>query len=244
MNLALYIERTARATIGGMCGRFSQGEPSHRISDYFGAYPDEDLPAGLFNVPPTETIRVVVQRDGERRLAAARWGFRPFWADDKGKATQSWINARAETAWDSPAFGRSLRTRRCIVPADAFYEWDRTASPRQPYAIGPAGEGEMLALAGIWSPIHGEAPTAAIMTTAPNELVAVVHNRMPVILEREAFDVWLDSDADLGHVRSLLRPAPEKSLRMWAVSTAVNRVATDGPELLAPIELAPTLGLA
>ncbi|MGQ0607941.1 MAG: SOS response-associated peptidase [Chloroflexota bacterium] len=227
-----------------MCGRFSQGEPSHRISDYFGAYPDEDLPEGLYNVPPTETIRVVVQRDGARRLAAARWGFRPFWADDERKAAQSRINARAETAWDSPAFGRSLRTRRCIVPADAFYEWDRRASPRQPYAIGPAVDGEMLALAGIWSPIHGDDPTAAIMTTAPNELLAPVHDRMPVLLERDAFDIWLDADADLGHVRSLLRPAAVDGLRIWPVSTAVNRVASDGPELLAPIELAPTLGLA
>jgi len=227
-----------------MCGRFSQGEPSHRINDYFGAYPDEDLPGGLYNVPPTETIRVIVKRDGERRLAAARWGFRPFWADDERKAAQSWINARAETAWDSPAFGRSLRRRRCIVPADVFYEWDRTASPRQPYAIGPTAEGEMLALAGIWSPIRGEEPTAAIMTTPPNELLAPVHDRMPVILERDAFEVWLDPDADLGHVRSLLRPAAVDGLRMWPVSTAVNRVASDGPELLAPIELAPTLGLA
>ncbi|MGI8998399.1 MAG: SOS response-associated peptidase [Candidatus Limnocylindria bacterium] len=227
-----------------MCGRFSQGAPSQRISDYFGAYPDEDLPAGRYNVPPTETIRVVLQRDGERRLAAARWGFRPFWTDHERTGSQSWINARAETAWDSPAFGRSLRKRRCIVPADAFYEWDRAASPRQPYAIGPAGEGEMLALAGIWSPIRAEAPTAAIMTTAPNELLASVHNRMPVILEREALEIWLDPDADLGHVRSLLRPAPCDGLRMWPVSTAVNRVAVDGPELLAPIELAPTLGLA
>ena len=119
---------------------------------------------------------------GWQRRAGA---FGPFWADDEAKrATQTWINARAETAWDSPAFGRSLRKRRCVIPADAFYEWDRTASPRQPYAIGPAAEGEMLALAGIWSPIHGEAPTAAIMTTAPNELLASVHNRMPVILDR------------------------------------------------------------
>jgi putative SOS response-associated peptidase YedK len=227
-----------------MCGRFSQGEPSHRISDYFGAYPDEDLPTGIFNVPPTEMIRVVVQRDGERRLAAARWGYRPFWADDERKAAQSWINARAETAWDSPVFGRALRGRRCVVPADAFYEWDRTASPRQPYAIGPADENEMLALAGIWSPIHGEGSTAAIMTTAPNDLLASVHDRMPVILERDALDTWLDPDADLGHVRSLLSPSPVTRLRMWPVSTAVNRVASDGRELLAPIELAPTLGLA
>ena len=227
-----------------MCGRFSQGEPTHRISDYFGAYPDDDLPDGLFNVPPTETIRVVVRREDERRLVAARWGFQPFWADDEHKrAAQTWINARAETAWDSPAFGRSLRTRRCVIPADAFYEWDRTTSPRQPYAIGPAVDGEMLALAGIWSPIHGEMPTAAIMTTAPNELLASVHNRMPVILDRDALDVWLDREADVGHVQSLLRPAPVASLRIWPVGTAVNRVAADGPELLRPIELAPTLGL-
>ena len=104
--------------------------------------------------------------------------------------------------------------------------------------------GEMLALAGIWSPIHGEAPTAAIMTTAPNELLASVHNRMPVILDRDSLDVWLDPDADLGHVESLLRPAPAESLRMWPVGIAVNKVAADGPELLRPIELAPTLGLA
>ena len=228
-----------------MCGRFSQGEPSHRISDYFGAYPDEGLPEGLFNVPPTETIRVVVQREDRRRLIAAWWGFRPFWADDERKrAAQTWINARAETAWDSPAFGRSLRTRRCVVPADAFYEWDRNAQPRQPYAIGPAADGDMLALAGIWSPIHGERPTAAIMTTSPNELLAPVHNRMPVILDRGALDVWLDPEADLGHVQSLLRPAPVSGLRMWPVSTAVNKVDVDGPALLRPIELAPTLGLA
>lgn len=228
-----------------MCGRFSQGEPSHRISDYFGAYPDEDLPEGLYNVPPTETIRVVVQREDERRLMAATWGFRPFWADDETKrAAQTWINARAETAWDSPAFGRSLRSRRCVVPADAFYEWDRNAKPRQPYAIGPAVEGEMLAMAGIWSPVHGERPSAAIMTTSPNELLALVHNRMPVILDRDALEVWLDPDADLGHVHSLLRPAPADVLRMWPVSTSVNKVDVDGPELLRPIELAPTLGLA
>lgn len=228
-----------------MCGRFSQGEPSHRISDYFGAYPDEDLPEGLYNVPPTETIRVVVEREDERRLIAATWGFRPFWADDETKrAAQTWINARAETAWDSPAFGRSLRGRRCIVPADAFYEWDRNAKPRQPYAIGPAVDGEMLALAGIWSPIHGERPSAAIMTTTPNELLVSVHDRMPVILDRDALEVWLDPHADLGHVQSLLRPAPVASLRMWPVSTSVNKVDVDGPELLRPIELAPTLGLA
>jgi putative SOS response-associated peptidase YedK len=229
-----------------MCGRFSQGEPSHRISDYFGAYPDDDLPDGLYNVPPTETIRMVLERADERRLVAARWGFRPLWAstDDASRAAPSWINARSENAWDSPVFGRALRARRCVIPADAFYEWDRTAKPRQPYAIGPAREGDMHALAGIWSPIHGEAPTTAILTTTPNELVVSVHDRMPVILDPDALDAWLDPGADPGLVRSMLAPAPPDTLRMWPVSTAVNKVDTDGPDLLRQIELAPTFGLA
>jgi putative SOS response-associated peptidase YedK len=225
-----------------MCGRFSQGEPSHRISDYFGAFPDDDLPDPLYNVPPTEAIRVVVRRDDERRLAAARWGFRPPWAD----ASRSWINARAERAWDSPAFGPALRSRRCIVPADAFYEWDRRSSPRQPYAIGPAREGDLLAMAAIWSPAHAAPPTAAILTTRPNGLVAPIHDRMPVILDASAVDAWLDPETELGLVAALLAPAATEALRMWPVSTAVNRVAIDGPELLAPVEVehAPTLGLA
>lgn len=225
-----------------MCGRFSQGEPSHRISDYFGAYPDEDLPDGLYNVPPTERIRVVADRDGERRLVAATWGFRPFWADDdRGRA---WINARAETAWDSPAFGPALRTSRCVVPADAFYEWDRTASPRQPYAIGPVERREMLPLAGIYTATRHAPPTVAILTTSPNDLVARIHDRMPVILERDLLDSWLDPTTPPNDLAPLLLAAPADSLRMWPVSTAVNRVQADGPQLLRPIELAPTLGLA
>lgn len=225
-----------------MCGRFSQGEPSHRISDYFGAYPDEDLPDGLFNVPPTERIRMVVERDGKRRLAAARWGFQPFWAD--GAAGRSWINARVETAWDSPAFGPALRATRCVIPADAFYEWDRSATPRQPYAIGPAAHGHFLPMAGIWSAARHAPPTVAILTTAPNRLVARIHDRMPVILPMELVDDWLDPAAAPADLAPMLMAAPEASLRMWPVGTAVNRVQADGPELLTPVELAPTLGLA
>src|SRR5918992_1252384 len=145
-----------------MCGRFSQGAPSRHVSDYFGAYPDDDLPDGLYNVPPTEPIRMVVQRDGERRRVAARWGFQPFWTDTAPTdAPRSWINARAETAAASPAFGPALRSTRCVIPADAFYEWDRSVRPRQPYAIGPAQNGEMLALAGIWSRSRALGVTAA-----------------------------------------------------------------------------------
>jgi putative SOS response-associated peptidase YedK len=225
-----------------MCGRFSQGEPSKRISDYFGAYPDEDLPDGMWNVPPTERIRIVHEREGERRLAAARWGFRPPWADDA--AGRSWINARAETAWDSPAFGPALRATRCIVPADAFYEWDRSAVPRQPYAIGPAEDGGLLAMAGIWSERRDGVRSVAVLTTAPNRLVAPIHDRMPVILHIDLIDAWLDSGTQPAELAPMLSAAPEGSLRMWPVGGSVNRVGTDGPELLRRVELPPTLGLA
>jgi putative SOS response-associated peptidase YedK len=204
-----------------MCGRFSQGEPSHRISDYFGAYPDDDLPEGLYNVPPTETIRMVVEREGERRLTAAKWGFRPFWADRVDGSRRSWINARAETAAISPAFGPALRTHRCVIPADAFYEWDRATSPRQ----------------------HGALPSVAILTTRPNALVERIHNRMPVILDRELLDAWLDPAATLADVEPMLAPASEASVRIWPVGSAVNRVGTDGPELLERVEVPRTLGL-
>ena len=224
-----------------MCGRFSQGEPSHRISDYFGAYPDDDLPGGLFNVPPTERVRIVIERDGGRRLAAARWGFQPFWSE--GDPKRSWINARSESAWDSPAFGPALRRTRCVVPADAFYEWDRSTSPRQPYAIGPIDGRDMLPIAGIWSNARHGDPTVAILTTAPNAMVAPIHDRMPVILPLDLLDEWLDADAEPADLAPMLLSAPEASLRMWPVSTALNRVAAEGPELLRPIESAPTLGL-
>ena len=223
-----------------MCGRFSQGEPSKRISDYFGAYPEEDLPDGLWNVPPTEAIRIVVSHDAERRLAAARWGFRPFWAD----ASRSWINARAETAWDSPAFGPAMRATRCIVPAEAFYEWDRSVSPRQPYAIGPSDPAALLPMAGIWSAAREAPPTVAILTTAPNELVRPIHDRMPVILDHDMLDAWLDPSTEPAELAGMLLSAPEGALRRWPVSTAVNRVQADGPQLLRAVELAPTLGLA
>ena len=230
------------AILDRMCGRFSQGEPSHRISDYFGAYPDEDLPAGLYNVPPTEMVRAVLVRDGERRLGAFRWGFAPFWTDANAGPARSWINARSETAAMSPAFGPALRSRRCVIPAAAFYEWDRAATPRQPYAIGPS-DGGMLALAAIWSESRDGPPTTAILTTMPNALVAPVHDRMPVILSLDLLEAWLDPLAELAELEPMLSPTPERSLRMWPVSTEVNRVASDGPQLLEPVAVSRTLGL-
>lgn len=210
----------------------------------FGVEADDYLPDGGYNVAPTDTIRMAIEQDGRPRLTAARWGLLPFWAGATERRAPGWINARAETALDSPAFGPALRRRRCIFPVDAFYEWDRRITPHQPFAIGAADDG-LLALAGIWSPPSDSAlPSAAILTTSPNELLSRIHTRMPVILSLDALSAWLSPDADVAQLWPLLAPCDASSLRMWPVSTAVNRVGNDGPDLLRPVEVPATLGLS
>ena len=227
-----------------MCGRFSQSERVDRIASLFDAEPDPGLPEGSYNVAPTDPIRIVAVTDESRRILAAGWGFAPFWRGRDGRREPGWINARSETALRSPAFGPALRQSRCVIPADAFYEWDRGHRPPQPYAIGSAGDG-MLALAGLWTgPQRDDPPTAAILTTAPNRVMERLHHRMPVILGAEALDAWLAPDATLEEVIPLLVAAPDDALRIWPVSTAVNKVGTDGPDLITPIAEVPVgLGL-
>jgi putative SOS response-associated peptidase YedK len=226
-----------------MCGRFSQAERVDRIAELFGAEPEPELPAGRYNVAPTDPIVIVRETDGARRVTGAAWGFRPFWLGDDRRRSPGWINARAETAAESSAFGPALRSARCVIPADAFYEWDRAHKPPQPYAIGPA-RGATLALAGLWTAAeHGERVTAAILTTGPHESMKPLHHRMPVILGADDLEAWLAPEAELDELMPLLGPAPDEAIRIWPVSSAVNRVGTDGPELLERVELAPTLGL-
>lgn len=211
----------------------------------FDAELDGGLPAGKYNVAPTDQIRIVLERRSERLLTGASWGFQPFWRQRAGAAQPGWINAKAETAAGSPAFGPALRQQRCIIPADAFYEWDRSHRPPQPYAIGPA-DGDVLALAGLWTQTRGgELTTAAILTTSPNREMESLHHRMPVIVGTGDIDAWLAADAQLDDIMPVLVPAPDDSLRIWPVSTAVNSVRNDGPELLRPIDGVPsTLGFA
>lgn len=213
-----------------MCGRFSQGERSDRLAALFGADPDDDLPPGRYNTAPTDPIRIVVERD-RRTLTAAEWGFKPFWLEAARTASRGgWINAKAETALESRAFGPALRTHRCVIPADAFYEWDRGPRPPQPYAIGPT-DGAPFAFAGIWTDAsHAQPATAAILTVAANAAIAPLHHRMPVILDD--VDAWLDARASLEDVVALLRPSPNEVVRIWPVGTAVNSVRNDGPQLL------------
>jgi len=228
-----------------MCGRFAQPRSSDELARIFHARPATDLAGERFNIAPTDPVAAVVEHHGERLVDEFRWGLVPAYAESVRGAARL-INARSETVESSPAFRASFRRRRCIVPADAFYEWLRQRDPqtgrvssRQPFAIRPIGE-EPFAFAGIWAiwrdPDTAERRyTVSILTGAPNALVAPVHDRMPIILDAADWDRWLDPDTPAGALRSVLRVAPEAGMRIYAVSPAVNNVRSQGPELLAPL---------
>jgi putative SOS response-associated peptidase YedK len=215
------------------------------LARIFQARPVSELAGDRFNVAPTDPVLAVTRRHGDRLLEEFRWGLLPTFAADRRSAARM-INARAETVGVSPAFRTSFRSRRCLLPADAFYEWIRHRHPAtgrvrrsEPFAIR-LRSGEPMAFAGIWSvwrdPHSAERVyTAAIITGPPNDLVARVHDRMPVVLPPEAWDAWLDEGADGADLHPLLRPAPADDFVLYPVSPAVNNVRSEGPELLAPL---------
>jgi putative SOS response-associated peptidase YedK len=221
-----------------MCGRFTQQRPTSELARIFDA---DDLAAdegGRFNVAPTDQAAVVVQKADRRAIVGYRWGLIPHWADDPRIASRT-FNARAESVASMPAFRDAFRRRRCIVPVDGFYEWRREGSVRQPFLIRRA-DGLPMALAGLWagwrSPDGELRRTFTIVTTRPNELVATLHDRMPVALPGEAWSTWLDPELrDLGKLHALLVPAPAAELEMFPVQRFVNDVRRDGPELIEPL---------
>jgi len=235
----------ARGILLSMCGRFARRSTQEVLADWFGVEL-EDMPwfAPTYNAAPQSTQPVVrLNRDsGDREFALMRWGLVPFWAKDP-KFGYSTINARAEEAPSKPAYREALKKRRCLVPADAFYEWQRLDQKnKQPYAIA-LKSGEPYALAGLWEswkPQEGPPlETYTILTADPNELMQSIHNRMPVILERRDYDRWLDSSGrNSGEVVSppvdLLRPYPAEKMRAWQVSQCVGNVRNNDLDLLEP----------
>lgn len=241
-----------------MCGRMTQITDPAEIARIFDADSrvDEDAEEAQprYNVAPTQQLTVVLQRAEEGRVVEQhRWGLVPSFSKSLKDGAKR-INARAETVATSPSFRTSFAKRRCIVPSDGFYEWQRTGGPKQPYFLHPPA-GAVLAMAGLWAvwkdPETGLwVPTAAVVTTDANRMMSRIHDRMPVLLPREAWDDWLDPDVDdHDYLRSLLVPAPDDVLEMLAISTRVNNVRNEGPELLEPVAEPtdsadhPTLGL-
>ena len=225
-----------------MCGRIVSSTPVAVLAEQFlvADVRSAEL-AARYNVAPTdEVVAVATSRAGERRLGTLSWGLVPSWAIGP-EPRRRMINLRSEGLVGRPGFRRTLEQRRCIVPADGFYEWRRADDGRskQPYLVR-SSDGRALALAGLWDvwrspgdPEQAPLRTCAILTTEPNDLVAGLHDRMPVILDPDACDVWLDpAVTDVELLVGLLRPCPSERLEMWPVSTAVNAVRNDGPALV------------
>jgi putative SOS response-associated peptidase YedK len=198
--------------------------------------------APTYNGAPTDTLPVVrLDREGRRSLDLLRWGLVPYWAKDI-KIGARCINAMAETVATKPAFRDAFaRGQRCIVPVDAFYEWKKTGAGKQPYAI-VGTDGLPLALAGLWErwkAAGDTVQTSTIITTAPNELCAAIHYRMPAVLPREAWPIWLgEREASADELLALLRPYSAKLMRAYPVGMRVGNVRNNDAALLDPAVLA------
>lgn len=227
-----------------MCGRFAASEPIDRLVELFDVdqVPDE-LPAPRYNIAPTDPVAAVLSRvrDGELRrlLVPARWGLVPSWSKSPSGAAKL-INARVETVAVKPAFRKAFASRRCLLPADGYYEWytgtgDGKAA-KQPYFIHPV-DGGQLAMAGLYefwrAPDASWLTSVTIITTAARDGVGRLHDRMPMVVDATNWSAWLDPDFGSDPHGLLTVPAPD--LDFHPVSTAVNKVGNDGPELVEPL---------
>ena len=222
-----------------MCGRFVQSAPVDDYARYFGAdvVKTESLEPN-YNVAPTDRVYAIAEHEETRIVGRFGWGLVPHWSKNRQQAAR-FINARAETLLDKPAFRDSFRTKRCLIPADGFYEWARRGDRKVPHYIF-IGNHAPMALAGLWAawqdPDSQEWPrTCSIITTRPNEFMKPIHDRMPVLLDPEIWDEWLDrSNDDAESLQAFLRYPTEGLLESYEVSTYVNSVRNNGPECVAP----------
>lgn len=220
-----------------MCGRYAAFLPAEAIVALFQTKGPVPNWAPTWNMAPTRDAPVVRvhPETGERRLDLLRWGLVPHWAKDP-KAVRMTINARGESIATTPMFRDAFARRRCLVPADAFYEWQEMDGSKQPWAIARA-DGQPLVFAGVWEGWRGADGTVirsfAIATTAANEALRPLHERMPVVLEQADWPVWL-GEAE-GDPQVLIRPSGT-GFRTWRVATAVNSVRNDGAALLEGVQ--------
>jgi putative SOS response-associated peptidase YedK len=220
-----------------MCGRFVITSPPEALRQIFG-YPEQPNFPPRYNIAPTQPIPVVIVENGTRHFRLMRWGFIPAWAKDPRKFTVL-INARAETVREKPAFKNAIRRRRCLIPADGYYEWQASGQRKRPHFIHRR-DGEPIGLAGLaetWIGPNGEElDTVAIVTAPAGADLAGLHHRVPVTIEPADFERWLDCrDDDAEKVMALLTASSEGCFVWHEISTRVNRAANDDAQLILPI---------
>src|SRR5438552_7848541 len=223
-----------------MCGRYLILSSPQAFRRLFGYREEPDFPS-RYNVAPTQPVPIVRLAERGRQFALGRWELISPWVKDPRTFTLL-VNARAESVNAKPAFRNAMRRRRCLVPADGFYEWKDDGGRKRPFCIRPKDRAP-IAFAGLWEtwigPNGEEMETAAIVTTQANRELAALHSRMPAIIPERAFDLWLDCAAfDEVTATALLDPAPDGLLEAYEISSAVNRTANDGPALIEPVSAA------
>jgi putative SOS response-associated peptidase YedK len=220
-----------------MCGRFTQTQSAQAIANAFqlSALP---LSEPRYNIAPTQPIAIIRATQAEpRKFDLVRWGLVPFWAKDMSIGARM-INARAETVAEKPAFRAALRYRRCLIPADGFYEWQKQDKHKQPFYIRLT-EHHLFAFAGLWeswqSSDGSELETCTILTTSANTFMQRIHDRMPVILHSQDHDQWLDpAQQTAAKLQPLLQSYPDDQMSAYPVSTLVNKASSDRRECLQP----------
>lgn len=216
-----------------MCGRFAIRRPLAEVVEDFAAdlvLFDDFHPS--YNVAPSQTVAAVRLKPKGRELVGLRWGLVPSWSREFPAAPP--INARAETVATKPTFRNAFKSRRCLWPADGFYEWKREGKHKVPHFIRLADD-NLFSFAGLWETWRGpdgEVQTCAHITTEPNEMLAQLHDRMPVILRPDQYETWLDPDAAPDTLISLLRPFPAEEMLTYPVSPRVNSPKNDDPDLI------------
>ena len=217
-----------------MCGRFTLRSPG-RIR--FDGERSSHLPsmAPRYNIAPSQEVLTITKSQGRRELSSFVWGLIPSWS----KEPKGFINARCETLEEKPSFSESFQNRRCLIPADGFYEWQRNGKSKQPYYFQMKDEAP-FAFAGLWDRWQNDGvdiTSCSIITTTPNELLTTIHDRMPVILSPESQDAWLSNNTEPAQLKRLLIPFPASAMKSYAVSQQVNHAQSEDAQLVEPIDL-------
>jgi len=222
-----------------MCSRFTIISHPEAIRDYFHYKNNEDFPP-RYNIAPTQPVPIIHEAEnGQREITLVRWGLIPSWVKDPG-AFATLINARVETVMEKPSFRNAIKHRRCLIPADGFYEWQGRRGAKRPYFIHPR-DGGPIAFAGIWEDWMGgdgsEIWSMAILTTASDDVVGKVHDRMPVIVEAKDFDGWLDcKNVRAGEALELVKAGRGAVLEIAEIDPRVNNPSNDDPDVQKPVQ--------
>lgn len=222
-----------------MCGRFALISSTEQIAMAFGLESTAvaAIPPAIprYNIAPTQPVAAIrLNENGQREITFFQWGLIPSWSKDAQIGARL-INARSETVAEKPSFRNAFKRRRCLIPADGFYEWQKQNGKKQPIYIHST-TGRPFALAGLWEmwqdPGGSQIQSCTILTTSPNELMAPIHDRMPVIIEPEDFSMWLAPGANPEDGLHLCRPYPVDKMAAYAVSTAVNNARNEIPDCI------------